>query len=105
MTIPDHNASHYARHSSLQNSHAQDVLSNCHVSFKANVLDVGCGNGEITAELARRAIEGDVIGLDASPSMIEFASRNFPENYFPNLHFQLVPIEDAVFSRLFNLIT
>lgn len=34
------------------------------------VLDVGCGNGVHLAELARRAHEGAVIGMDLSPGML-----------------------------------
>ena len=105
MNTPDHNAVHYTRHSSLQNGLAKDVLSTFSVNPEASVLDVGCGDGRVTAELAMRAIKGSVIGLDASPSMIESASTNFPENHFPNLHFQLVSIEEVVFSHPFNLIT
>ncbi len=105
MSIPDHNAAHYAKHSSLQSGLAKDILSEFPVEPQASILDVGCGDGRITAELAMRAIKGSVIGLDVSPSMIESASAHFPEDHFPNLHFQLAPIEDAVFSHPFNLIT
>jgi SAM-dependent methyltransferase len=38
------------------------------------VLDVGCGTGAITRELARRT-RGEVIGLDVDPRMIAFARR------------------------------
>lgn len=37
------------------------------------VLDVGCGTGAITEELARRT-SGEVVGLDLDPAMIEYAS-------------------------------
>jgi ubiquinone/menaquinone biosynthesis C-methylase UbiE len=42
------------------------------------VLDVGCGTGAITEELARRT-SGQVIGLDLDPAMIGFASRSASE--------------------------
>jgi len=38
------------------------------------VLDVGCGTGAITAEMAARC-KGQVIGVDVDPAMIEFALR------------------------------
>jgi trans-aconitate 2-methyltransferase len=34
------------------------------------ILDLGCGDGENTAELARRVIAGHVTGLDSSPAML-----------------------------------
>jgi ubiquinone/menaquinone biosynthesis C-methylase UbiE len=39
-----------------------------------NLLDVGCGPGTITCDLARRAAPGSVIGLDASESVIDEAT-------------------------------
>ena len=38
-----------------------------------SLLDVGCGDGRITAEIARRIPEADVVGLDPSPRMISIA--------------------------------
>jgi ubiquinone/menaquinone biosynthesis C-methylase UbiE len=38
------------------------------------VLDVGCGTGAITAELARRT-RGQVIGIDIDPAMLAFARQ------------------------------
>ena len=37
-------------------------------------LDVGCGTGVLTEELARRT-RGEVTGLDIDPAMIAFARR------------------------------
>ena len=39
------------------------------------VLDVGCGTGVLTNELARRT-RGEVIGLDINPDMLAFARRS-----------------------------
>ncbi|MBS0626984.1 MAG: class I SAM-dependent methyltransferase, partial [Verrucomicrobia bacterium] len=69
----DLDAGHYIRHSSLQNGLAKDILSTYRIDSHASILDVGCGDGRITAELARHAIHGKVLGIDASPGMIEFA--------------------------------
>jgi trans-aconitate 2-methyltransferase len=37
------------------------------------VLDVGCGDGRITAEIAARLPRAQVVGIDPSPRMIEIA--------------------------------
>ncbi|MGD0837726.1 MAG: class I SAM-dependent methyltransferase [Polyangia bacterium] len=34
------------------------------------LLDTGCGDGKITAELARHLRRGLVIGIDASPAIV-----------------------------------
>jgi trans-aconitate methyltransferase len=39
-----------------------------------NVVDLGCGTGEHTVELARRAPDANALGLDSSAAMIERAS-------------------------------
>jgi tRNA (uracil-5-)-methyltransferase TRM9 len=49
----------------------------------ANVLDLGCGNGELSRQLARKAYSGSYIGLDFSPALLEQASAGQP----PNFHF------------------
>lgn len=38
------------------------------------LLDVGCGPGTITVDLARRLAPGDVVGVDAAPDVIERAA-------------------------------
>jgi trans-aconitate methyltransferase len=53
------------------------------------ILDVGCGTGQLTSEIARSGAR--VTGLDSSPEMLAEARRNYP-----NLHF--VQADAAGFS-------
>ena len=46
------------------------------------VLEVGCGEGHMTARLARRFPEAHVLGTDASPAIIEEARRLHPDLLF-----------------------
>jgi trans-aconitate methyltransferase len=64
------------------------------------ILDLGCGTGQLTADLAQRT--GQVIGLDRSPEMLADARKNFPgiefvEGDAASFHFEK-PF-DAVFSN------
>jgi tRNA (uracil-5-)-methyltransferase TRM9 len=38
------------------------------------LLDLGCGNGELARQLAGRGYQGEYVGLDASPQLLQMAS-------------------------------
>ncbi len=66
----------------------------------ARCLDLGCGNGTLTAELAARGL--DVMGMDASPEMINLARATHPELLFvlgDATSFSLDAPVDVVFSN------
>jgi ubiquinone/menaquinone biosynthesis C-methylase UbiE len=44
-----------------------------------DLLDVGCGPGTITLDLAERVAPGSVIGLDRDPGVLEVAERSLAE--------------------------
>lgn len=44
-----------------------------HLEEGMSILDVGCGPGSITLDLARRVAPGEVVGVDSSPVVIEQA--------------------------------
>ncbi|MEU2629771.1 MULTISPECIES: class I SAM-dependent methyltransferase [Kitasatospora] len=52
------------------------------------VLDVGCGAGEITCEVARRAAAGRGLGVDLSAAMLRIARRRAAEQGLANVGFE-----------------
>jgi ubiquinone/menaquinone biosynthesis C-methylase UbiE len=60
------------------------------------VLDVGCGTGMATAELARLGV--DVSGLDLSPGMLAVARRLCPELRFEVGSMLALPHPDGAFA-------
>lgn len=50
------------------------------------VVDIGCGDGRLTARLARRLPRGRVVGLDASQTMVEHARATWGD--VPGLEFR-----------------
>jgi trans-aconitate methyltransferase len=64
------------------------------------ILDVGCGTGHLTADIAAKG--ASTLGIDASPAMIAQARQNFPKLSFQLVDaadFQSEPLFDAVFSN------
>lgn len=47
------------------------------LSGNEKILDIGCGDGKITADVSRFVKEGEVIGIDPSFAMIEWGKNNF----------------------------
>lgn len=85
------NGSEYAQHSEVQYAWATELLQQLQLRGDERVLDVGCGPGALTAQLARRVADGFVLGLDKSASMIDFAEETY---LLPNLEFQRRCIEN-----------
>ena len=66
---------------------------------RGSALDVACGSGKLTAELAQIAgREGRVVGLDFSPQMLEVARRDHPGIEFLEGDALQLPFEDASFD-------
>ena len=70
------------------------------------VLDVGCGAGGTTAELAAAAAPGgEAVGVDLSPKLVAAAAKRFPHNRFLVSNVETAGVLpgapfDAAFSRM-----
>jgi demethylmenaquinone methyltransferase/2-methoxy-6-polyprenyl-1,4-benzoquinol methylase len=63
-----------------------------------SALDVACGSGKLTAELAKLAEGGRVVGLDFSPQMLEVARREHPRIEFIEGDALKLPFDDGTFD-------
>ena len=61
------------------------------------ILDLGCGTGHLTAQIAATGV--DVIGIDRSPEMISQAHAQFPK-----LHFEVADARHLLFERQFDAV-
>jgi len=96
---PEWNAEDYARNSSVQLQRAQELISKLALRNSESVLDIGCGNGKISAQLAQVVKNGNVPCVDLSEGMIRLASEQFPPAKIPNLPFLHMDATDIHLSE------
>ncbi len=103
---PEHkwNAADYAGNSSAQARWGRDLIAKLELRGGESVLDIGCGDGKLTAALAKQLPKGFVLGVDNSIEMIRFARKNFPSDGFPNLSFKVCDARKLNFSKKFDLV-
>ncbi len=63
----------YLRHASERGRPFVDLMARVGAEQPRRVVDLGCGPGTLTALLAERWPEADVLGVDSSPDMLERA--------------------------------
>jgi SAM-dependent methyltransferase len=92
-----------------------ETLAHCHGPFLAaaairaddHILDVGCGTGQATREVARTAVDGAALGIDLSSKMLAFARDAASTEGLRNIEFrqadaQIHPFEDGEFDAVIS---
>lgn len=97
-------ASDYSRQSSLQQAMAEEQLGSLTLEGDERILDVGCGDGKITAEIAARLPRGSALGVDPSRDMIAFASNHFGPPAHANLRFEVADARRLPYQNEFDLV-
>src|SRR5271167_4699931 len=97
-------AADYERISGLQMAMADEVLALLDLNGARRILDVGCGNGKITAEIAARVAHATVLGIDPSHEMIEFASGHYDGATYPNLRFEVADARSLPYREEFDVV-
>ncbi len=93
-------ANKYAAGSTHQKEWGKRIISELSLRGNESILDLGCGDGFLTKELAGLVPHGRVLGIDASENMIKKAQ----ELKIANLCFALMDINDLDFQDEFDLI-
>jgi trans-aconitate 2-methyltransferase len=98
------NAADYAANSVVQQTWARELIARLKLRDDEHILDVGCGDGKVTAEIARAVSRGGVTGVDASAEMIAFAQKAFPAKKHPNLEFHVMDARKIKSTRRFGIV-
>lgn len=92
-------ATTYHKNSNQQWDAAIAAIDSIAWTGSERVLDVGCGDGKITALLASKVPDGAVVGVDVSESMVRFAAAQFHK---PNLSFEVADAANLPFEQAFD---
>jgi len=100
MKVHEFDGDKYKEASRHQKEWGDAIISEFNLKGIESVLDLGCGDGVLTKEIAELVPNGNVTGIDASEGMIATASQMISGN----LSFQRMNIDDIAFSNEFDLI-
>jgi trans-aconitate methyltransferase len=92
------------RRTQAQQKWARELIASLNLTGVEDILDLGCGDGKVTAEIARLVGDGSVVGVDNSRQMIELAKEKYSQNLHPNLSFQVMDASDLSFEGRFDLV-
>jgi trans-aconitate methyltransferase len=90
----------YKAASAHQKEWGARLIRELNLSGTERILDLGCGDGALTAQLAALTPQGSVLGIDASRGMIETARTHVADN----LAFEVRDIDGLNFENEFDIV-
>jgi trans-aconitate methyltransferase len=94
------NGKKYAQASDHQKEWGTKLIYELDLKGTESILDLGCGDGELTARLSQLVPNGSVLGIDSSQGMLDVAEQKKGKN----LEFMLLDINKLSIKRKFNVI-
>ncbi|MEV6772969.1 methyltransferase domain-containing protein [Nocardia sp. NPDC051030] len=99
----EHWAGHYDRYDAVNSGFNEPLLAAANIAEFSRVLDIGCGNGQLTRLAARRAASGSAQGIDLSGPMLGRARERAAAEGLGNVTFeqgdaQIHPFDPASFD-------
>ena len=104
MNAYEWNADDYERNSKGQQKWARELIEKLELKGRENILDLGCGDGKVTAEIANRVKHGSVIGVDNSEAMIKLANKKYSPGTYKNLSFVVMDASNLSFKKSFDVV-
>ena len=96
----DFDGEKYRKASAHQKQWGLKLIAELDLAGSERVLDLGCGDGALTAQIADSLPRGSVLGIDASEGMIASARKHVRTN----LAFELLDINEIDFHEEFDLV-
>lgn len=104
MSSYNWNAKDYQQNSAAQQQWARELIAKLKLTGGEDVLDLGCGDGKVTAEIVGQLKTGTVVGVDNSGAMIAFANKKYPASRYPNIEFKLMDARELAFEGQFDVV-
>jgi len=98
------NAEEYNKSSSAQLNWALELIGKLDLKGNERVLDIGCGDGKVSLEIARKVAQGWILGIDNSQEMIKYAQQAYPATTYPNMRFRTLDALHLDFDSEFDVI-
>jgi SAM-dependent methyltransferase len=92
-------AEHAERFDESLAPHHRRLLAALEMTEQTHALDVGCGTGQTTRDVARLAPSGSALGVDLSARMIDFARRAAAAEGLANASFERADAQLHPFPR------
>jgi trans-aconitate methyltransferase len=90
----------YERQSAHQRAWGRGLIDELRFRGHERILDLGCGDGSLTRQLAERVPNGWVLGVDAAPEMLEAAEAK----RLPNTTLRCLNIDALTSAGEFDLV-
>ncbi|MDD2467695.1 MAG: methyltransferase domain-containing protein [Desulfobulbus sp.] len=90
----------YKKASVHQTSWGESMVERLPIKGTELILDIGCGDGRVTQKIALRVPDGEVLGIDASNSMIAAAKKYESAN----LRFKVISVNELSFHEHFDVV-
>ena len=88
----------------MLNPLGERVIQGLDLKEETKILDIGCGCGATTLEIAKLVNEGEVIGVDISEPMLERATQTASDMALTNISYQVKDVQvDEMPNKYFDI--
>ncbi len=94
----------YQKNSSYQFDLGIIAIERLNPKKNEHILEIGCGNGMVTIELAKRIPNGKITAVEISKEMIEQAKKNFMKFNISNVQIENLDALDMNWEDQFTAI-
>lgn len=93
----------YHAHSEPQSKWEMEFVDKIKFKGNENILHAGSADGRVTTHIASKVKQGNVVGVDLSSYMVDFAKKTY-ESTFKNLSFEQGDVQKLSMNKQFDMV-